>query len=30
MMKVRRKVTMRIEHICKTPPGWNKETVKGG
>lgn len=29
MIKVRRR-TLSMEHVCKTPPGWNKETVRGG
>lgn len=27
MVKVGKKLSARVEHICKTPPGWNKETV---
>lgn len=27
MVKVGRKMSTRDEHFCKTPPGWNKETV---
>lgn len=27
MVKVGKKLSARVEHSCKTPPGWNKETV---
>lgn len=27
IVKVGKKISARVEHICKTPPGWNKETV---